>query len=266
MGSWTLNKPNVSHEVKMHSFNCQFMLPAKEYLWTFANHVWTVVERYTKPLLTSHFVTLFLLTTICVFHTCRHTFESCLFMFLSPELRMQSLQALLLGIESQPSNVLGLSFPKVNASCSCKAKNELRSKAKCWDVAGRWILLDTMLSAESEFDSDLRGKLNGMACWDWPFAALKSGCWWGNYFSRIIAEKKVGLMSTWNKHEKTHTYDPVSKHRYGSELQSHLLYFDFDEGKGCFQAVAFIKPPRISWITWASFSLETTAGITVAWC
>ena len=147
-----------------------------------------------------------------------------------------------------------------------EAKNELRSKAKCWDVAGCWILLDTMLSAESEFDSDLRGKLNGMACWDWPFAALKSGCWWASYFSRIIAEKKVGLMSTWNKHENTHTYDPVSKKRYGSELQSHLLYFHFDEGKCCFQAVAFIKPPRISWTTWASFSLETTAGITVAWC
>lgn len=147
-----------------------------------------------------------------------------------------------------------------------EAKNELRSKAKCWDFAGCWILLDTMLSAESEFDSDLRGKLNGMACWDWPFAALKSGCWWASYFSRIIAEKKVGLMSTWNKHENTHTYDPVSKKRYGSELQSHLLYFHFDEGKCCFQAVAFIKPPRISWTTWASFSLETTAGITVAWC
>ena len=92
---------------------------------------------------------------------------------------MQSLQALLLGIESQPSNVLGLSFPQsqreLQLQRKSEAKNELRSKAKCWDVAGCWILLDTMLSAESEFDSDLRGKLNGMACWDWPFAAWNQG-------------------------------------------------------------------------------------------
>ena len=148
-----------------------------------------------------------------------------------------------------------------------EAKNEVRSKAKCWDVAGCCTLLDTMLSAESEFDSDLWGKLNGMACWDWPFAALKSGCWWASYFSRIIAEKRLDWCPHKKKnHEQTHTDAPLSKHRYGSELQSHLLYFDFDEVKDCFQAVAFIKPSRISWTTWASFSLETTAGITVAWC